>query len=271
MYFFGDDYEASINKPQHEIFCYGGYLVYKEEIKDLEQFYYKIKSNYHISNYLPLKWNLKDTNLKNFYKDENKDALLYEVIHEKNGDIRKDVLNGLKKFQIKIVFSGFRELRAETKKSDFLKWSFTNILQRISFDKNENHNIDIILDRDKENCDLFCKTYHHPYYFREGINEEEFLCKNICNNLPFISYSVTIYNPFLQIADMIVGACGSFLDYALKNRNRQKAKKYFKPIIPLIRGFDEKDFDKIFERGLIIKSVLDKEPIKSKIIELYYD
>ena len=83
MYFFGDDYEASINTPQHEIFCYGGYLVYKEEIKDLEQFYYKIKSNYHISNYLPLKWNLKDTNLKNFYKDENKDTLLDEVIHKK--------------------------------------------------------------------------------------------------------------------------------------------------------------------------------------------
>lgn len=269
MYFFGDNYEASIDKPQQEVFCYGGYLIEKEYIKPLEEFYYEIKENYNIPNYFPLKWNLKDTTLTRFYIERNCIKLLEEIINCKKGNIREDILKGLKDFSIKIIFSSFRELREKTEKSDFLKWSFTNILQRISYEKKEDSYIDIILDRDKEYCSLFCETYMFPYYFGKGLNGEQFDCKEICNNVPFISYSVTIYNPFLQIADMIIGACGTFLNFALRNRNKQKAKQYFIPIIPLIRGFDNHNCEQIFSRGLMIKPDEDKELVKDKFYELY--
>jgi len=269
MYFFGDNYEASIDKPQQEIFCYGGYLIRKEDIKLLEECYYGIKENYKIPRHFPLKWNLKDTNLSRFYEDNNSGSLLKEVINCEKGNIREDILKSLPDFQIMILFSSFRELRKKTEKTDFLEWSFTNILQRISYEKKEDSNIDIILDRDKKYCNLFCETYMSPYYFRKGLNGEQFDCEEICNNIPFINYSVTIYNPFLQIADMIIGACGTFLNFALKDRDRQKAKQYFIPIIPLIRGFDIRNRGQIFKWGLMIKPDEDKELVKEKFYELY--
>ncbi len=269
MYFFGDNYETSINKPQPEVFCYGGYLIEKEDIKSLEEFYYGIKKNYKIPYHFPLKWNLKDTILTKFYEEENYGNLLGEIINCKRGNIREDILKGLQNFKIKIIFSGFRELRKKTGKSDFLKWSFTNILQRIFYEKKENSYIDIILDREEEYFNLFCSTYTKPYYFRIGLNDEQFDCKKIQDNTPFISYSVTIYNPFLQIADMIIGACGTFLNFALKDRERQKAEQYFKPIISLIRGFNDGNCEKIFSWGLLIKPDQDKELVKGKFYELY--
>jgi len=109
-----------------------------------------------------------------------------------------------------------------------------------------------------------------PYYSGKGLNDEQFDCKEICRNISFISYSVTIYNPFLQIADMIIGACGAFLNFALRgDRNKQKAKQYFIPIIPLIRGFDNRNCEQIFSRGLMIKPDEDKELVKDKFYELY--
>jgi len=268
MYFFGDNYEASIDRPQQEIFCYGGYLIDKEYVKPLEEFYYKIKENYEIPNHFPLKWNLRDNNLTRFYEEENHGNLLEEILKCKKGNIREDIIKGLHDFPIKIIFSGFRELREETNKSDFLEWSFTNILQRISYEKKDDSYIDIILDRDKEYCNLFCETYASPYYLGEGLSNEQFDCQKICNNIPFISYSVTIYNPFLQMADMIVGACGTFLNFALKGRDRQKAKQYFIPIIPLIRGYDEGNCEKIFNWGLMIRPDRDNKLVKSKFYEL---
>jgi hypothetical protein len=268
MYFFGDNYEASINRPQQEVFCYGGYLIGKEDLKSLEENYYRIKEKYKIPHYLPLKWNLKDTNLSKFYEDKNSGDLLEKIINCEEGNIREDILKSLSDFKITIIFSGFRELREEIEKKDFLKWSFTNILQRISYEKKEDSYIDIVLDRDKEHCNLFCETYMFPYYFRKGLNDEHFDCKEICNNIPFISYSVTIYNPFLQIADMIIGACGTFLNFALKNKEKQKTEQYFKPIIPLIRGFDNYQSEQIFSRGLLIKPDEDKELVKEKFCQI---
>ena len=271
MYFFGDNYETSINRSQQEVFCYGGYLIGKKYLKSLEENYNRIKEKYEIPHYLPLKWNLKDTSLSKIYEVNNSGDLLDEIKNCEEGDIREDILNSLSNFQVTVVFSGFRELREETEKEDLLKWSFTNILQRISYEKKANSYIDIVLDRDQEHFNLFCETYMFPYYFRKGINNEQFDCQAISNNTPFISYSVTIFNPFLQIADIIIGACGAFLNYALKNKEKQKAVKYFKPIIPLVRGFDNYQSEQIFSRGLLIKPDLDKELTKERYFEIIND
>jgi len=268
MYFFGDNYEAVIGKSKPDIFCYGGFLISKENLKPLEECCYQIKDNYSIPNHLPLKWNLKDTSLTKFYEENNSIELLEKIRNCEKGDIREDILKSLSDFQIKILFSGFRELRTKTKKAELLEWSFTNILQRLSYEKKEENYINIVLDRDKENYNLFCKTYAYPYYFEKGIHNEHFNCTKICNNLPFISYSVTIYNPFLQIADLVIGACGAFLKYALKDREKQNAYKYFKPIVPLLREFDPNNLGQLLQRGLIIKPEEDKELVKNKLFEI---
>jgi hypothetical protein len=268
MYFFGDNHETSVGKPEPEIFCYGGYLISKENLKPLEECYYQIKDNYQIPHHLPPKWNLKDKSLSKFYEEYNSVKLLEKIMYSEKRDIRKDILKCLSDYQIKILFSGFRELRTKTQKAELLEWSFTNILQRLSYEKRDENCINIILDRDKESYKLFCETYMYPIYFQKGIQGEYFHCKKICKNIPFITYSVTIFNPFLQIADIIIGACGSFLKYALKDKEKQNAFKYFKIIIPLIRGFESTNIDQLFQRGLMIKPLEDEELVKDKIIEI---
>jgi len=269
VYFFGDNHETSVGNPEPEIFCYGGYLISKENLKPLEECYYQIKDDYQIPHHLPLKWNLKDNSLVKFYKEYNSVKLLEKIMYCEKRDIRKDILKCLSDYQIKILFSGFRELRTKAKKEELLKWSFTNILQRLSFDKKEDLHLNIILDREKEEYKIFCNTYLYSYYFGVGsYDQQEFLSKMICKNIPFITYSVTIFNPFLQIADIIIGACGSFLKYALKDREKQNAYKYFKIILPLIRGFESTNIDQLFQRGLMIKPLEDEVLVKDKIIEI---
>ena len=268
MYFFGDNHEAAMGKYIHNAFYYGGYLISKENLKPLEDDFNQIKDKYSIPNDFPLKFNLKDTTIKKFYKDKNSSELLESITKCEKGDVREDILKRLPNFKIMVFFSGFRELRAKTEKRDLLKWSFTNILQRISFEMKDDKFINMVLDRDEENYKLFCETYLHPYYFEKGICNEEFKCKDICKNIPFITFSVTIFNPFLQIADIIVGACGTFLKYALKNRDKQSACKYLKPIIPLIRGFNTICPEQLFQQGLIIKPDEDRELVKDKLFKL---
>lgn len=268
MYFFGDNHEAAMDKSSHNVFYYGGYLISKESLKLLEDNFNEIKDNYSIPHHFPLKFNLKDNALKKFYENNNSYKLLQNIIDCVEGDIREDILKNLLSFEIMILFSGHRELRTRTEKKELLKWSFTNILQRISYEKTDDKIINMILDRDEENYNLFCETYLYPYYFEKGICNEKFKCKNICKNIPFITFSATIFNPFLQIADIIVGACGAFLKYAFKNRDKQNAYKYFKPIIPLIRGFNNIFPEQLFRRGLIIKPDQDRELAKDKFIKL---
>jgi len=262
MYFFGDNYEASKEKPEHEIFCYGGYLLKKNELKDIEKYYYKIKKEYNIPRDLPIKWNLKDVNLKKIYMERGQEKLLGEIIKNSN-DIREKILSFLSDFSVELIFCSFRELREKTKKIDFIEWSFTNILQRIFY---KNKRINIVLDRD-EYINNLSKTYFSPYYLKKGINGEDFYencIKNICNSLPFISFSVTVYNPFLQIADIIIGACGNFLKNTIKNIENKQVKKCFLSIIPKIRGYP----NKIFEYGFLIHPSEDKGIIQMKFNEL---
>jgi hypothetical protein len=256
LYFFGDNYECKLGTIlSHNIFCYGGFLIKKEKIKDFEKSYTQIKTDkYKIPEWLPLKWNLLDTNLKKFYEANNQ-LSLWNNIKDKSKELRFDVINVLKDFDIKVIFCSFRELGLRRIKHNLIQWAFTNILQRAFF---ESQSLEIVLDWDTEIRDTFFKSYLYPYYFSQGKSGETFfpIClQNIKNTVPFISFSSTLYNPFLQVADIVVGCCGSFIEYVLKNKNESLVKQLFPSLIPSIRGYKDGD---IFTWGFIVSPENDK-------------
>jgi len=267
LYFFGDNYECELGKIfSRNIFCYGGFLIKKENLKEFEIRFQQIKKDkYSIPEFLPLKWNLLDTKLKKMYEAHNQ-LSLWKDIKDKSKEIRLDVINLLKDFDIKIIFCNFRQLGLQ-KKQNLIQWAFTNIIQRAFF---ESQTLQIILDWDAEIRDIFFESHLYPYYFGRGKDNETFYpacLQNIKTSIPFICFSSTLFNPFLQVADMLVGCCGSFIEFAFKNKNENLVKYLFPSLIPSIRGYKE---GQVFSWGFIVKPREDEQQVmeKFKIIEM---
>lgn len=271
MYFFADDispyHEKDIKHP--DTFCYGGYLIRQEHLKPLERRLEAIKDKYNIPASLPVKFNFRDGPLERMYDKYDKKDLLDEI-KQKSYAIRRDILSAVIDFDIKIIFSGFRELRTDANSKDFLSWSFTKILQRIPFESiKENKTFNCVLDWDEKNRDVFTGAYHSPYYKEIGLEGETFYpdaISGIKKCQPYITFSVTVYNPFLQIADIIVGTCGSFLEYCFKDKKHKNLVEGLFPIIaPYIRGFDKGD---VFSWGLLIEPSADRQIVKNVFAEI---
>lgn len=270
MYFFADDLKTTSDSHVscHDIFCYGGYLIKKENIKHLEQLINETKIQYEIPIDMPIKWNFKDNRIRKYYEQKGKSELLSKII-EKSYEIRKTLLFKVQQSGIKIIISGFRELRSEQDRQSLFEWSFTNILQRIPFEQPQESNfINIILDWEQEDKNLFMNCFSHPYYHGKGLNNESFLSyclERIQQSLPYISFSGTLYNPFLQLVDIIIGSCGAFLDYVFKNKDQRLAQEIFPFVIPMLRGYGMGD---IFSWGLLIKPIEDLALVRDKFREM---
>jgi len=272
VYFFADDIQANSNKSPVgcDIFYYGGFLVKENEVKILENKIKEVKNRFNIPSYLPLKWNLKDSRLVKFYKKHGKQDILQKIIPS-SYEIRKYLLRNISESNIKIIISGFRSLKLFNKSNrvQCLTWAFTNILQRVPFEQSgDSPFVKFILDWEGNNRDVFLSTYHRPYHEKIGCNGETFYppcIEKICNGLPFISFSSTLYNPFLQLADIIVGACSAFLEYAYKDKDPKLAKEIFPLVAPKIRGFSDGD---IFSWGFLVRPERDKHLIERKFYEI---
>lgn len=266
MYLFIDDYKTTSGAfIKNDFFSYGGLLVKKEKLKELETRFNSVKDSYNIPAYLPLKWNFKDTSSMKMYRSFKKHKLWKETLPISK-DIRMDILRLLAEVDAKVIFACFRKLkRTKILPNKLSQWALTNIIQRAYF---ETTPIEIIIDWEDKERNLLSESYLWPYYFGKGRHDETFLpycMNNLQSGNPYISYSVTIYNPFLQIADIAVGCCGNFVGCCLKGNNRPLAVETFEVLVKSIRGYKSGN---IFSWGFLISPSEDKVRVERELIKL---
>jgi hypothetical protein len=270
MIFFGDDIEfvsrASVTTSQ-DVFCIGGFGIKSiDSIANVERVIESVKSTYGVPPDLPLKWNMKDTKVEQLYKEKGQEKLLTKA-RQQSTHIRKEIISKLPDLGIRVIVSSTRNLKTWLKnqpKNQLYEWGFTALLQRFGLaSKGDPHSF-IVLDWESERRDIYCKTYQNGYYKGTGRAGEQYFIGALRNlpAIPYLSFSVTIYNPLLQLADFIVGYTGDLIEWCYTGKNEAVVKNFF----PYIREcFDKSPSGEILGWGLVIQPKTDKPIILQKI------
>ncbi|MDH5683240.1 MAG: hypothetical protein OEZ20_02110 [candidate division WOR-3 bacterium] len=273
MIFFGDDVElvsgtsATISQ---DVFCVGGFGIKSiDSIQKVERIIELVKSNYDIPPYLPLKWNMKDTKLEQLYKEKGKEKLLAKV-RQQSASIRTEIMAKLPPLGIRVIVASTRNLKTWLRnqpKNQLYEWGFTALLQRFGMASKGDPQSFIILDWESDRRDIYCKTYQNGYYKGTGRTGELYLSGPLQNipAIPYLSFSVTAYNPILQLADLIVGYAGALIEWCYARKNERVVKELF----PYMNQcFDKSPSGEILGWGLVIQPKTDKPIIWRKIKSL---
>lgn len=254
MIFYGDDTEfasdPSSGKSQ-DVFCVGGFGIKDfTSVRKIEELIESVKNAYNVPLDLPLKWNMKDTKVKKLYSErENKE--LHKQILKDFGNIRMDIMRELPKLDIRVIVNSIRNL-SSMPKNQLYEWGFTNLLQRFGLSsKSEPVNF-VVLDWESERRDSYCRVYQNAYYKGEGRGGEPYISGPLKNlgAIPYLSFSVTVYNPILQLADFIVGCTGDFLKACYTGGKDKKVETFF----PYVKEcFAKSPAGQILKYGLVVR------------------
>jgi hypothetical protein len=255
MIFFGDDTEfisRSRSGKSPDVFCIGGFGISDFAcVVRIEELIDSVKVAHDIPVDLPVKWNMKDNKVKKLYREKGQEALLKQISADFD-DIRKEIMQELPQLGIRIIVSSIRNL-GQTK-NQLYEWGFTALLQRFGLSaKTRGETINfIVLDWEEEKRDVYCEVYQRAYSVGRGRGEEPYLSgpfKNI-PAIPYLSFSVTVYNSLLQLADFVVGCTGDFLKSCYTGRNNRNVRRFF----PFIRECLERSGGgQILNWGLIVQ------------------
>lgn len=273
MIFFGDDIEfvsgASTTSSQ-DVFCIGGFGIKGiDTIQKVEQAIESVKYNYKIPPDLPLKWNMKDTKVEKLYKEKGQQKLLSKVVQQ-SPSIRKEIISKLPDLGIRAIVSITRNLKTWLKnqpKNQLYEWGFTALLQRFGMASKGDPISLVVLDWESERRDIYCKTYQSGYYKGTGRRGETFFSGPLQNlpAIPYLSFSVTVYNPLLQLADLIVGYAGTLIEWCYTGKNEKVVKEFF-PYMK--RCFDKSPSGELLGWGLTIQPKTDRSIICNLINKL---
>lgn len=239
---FLDDTEIVVDPddPQPDIFVFGGYFIRQELLHAFQQRICETKFSHGFIWHAPVKWNLRDTSLREFYKTErllnpeNPDELL-----TKSFAIRRDLLSLLKEFDAQIFISARYDIsRKEANRSQYYQWAFENLLQRVGLMaklKNtkecQSSSVSLVVDWPQSGIDkrLF-DVYMGGYYFGRGFDSHQNYFSGDLRQYQFadsIYHASTLHSGPLQIADLVVGCCRDFLSWAYKGTNLHKIAGLF--------------------------------------------
>lgn len=273
MIFFGDDTEFVSRKSAaslQDVFCIGGFGISSiDSIPKLEQLIESVKSDYGIPPDLPLKWNMRDTKLEQLYKEKKQEKLLKKARQE-SASMRKEIIARLPELGVRVIVSSMRNLKTWLRnepKNQLYEWGFTAFLQRFGLASKGDPVSFIVLDWESDRRDIYCGAYQNGYYKGTGRMGEPYISGPLQSLpvMPYLSFSVTVYNPLLQLADFVVGYAGTLIAWCYTGRNEQIAKAFF----PYMREcFDKSPRGEIVGWGLVIQPKIDKTMIRQKIRSL---
>ncbi len=268
MYFFMDNSEFTrrylgVLFPT-DYFVLGGYLASTREMKTIEDGVKEIKENYEIPVNLPIKWNLKD--IRKIYQSSEK-LDIYKKIMDYSDEIRLSMVSLLNRINCKLIMSAKPAYKKEFRRKAY-EWAFINILQRLGYAAYEEiqsadyPSISIIMDWPEAQDRSFFRTYSNAYY----LGEPNFDCGDLkaLNFNVNLAVSTTINSPHLQLADICVGITKEFIRWSYEEKNVEKVKKFFPPLVPFFRKGPR---DKITRYGLIVNTE-DYPLIEKKIKEI---
>jgi hypothetical protein len=205
---------------------------------------------------------MKDNKVKKLYMEGGNNNLWKQIIRHSD-EIRMDIMRELNKLDIRCIVSSIRRLGSQSK-NQLYEWAFTALLQRFGLSARGEPVNFIVLDWESERRNLYCEVYQNAYYKGKGKGGEQYFSGPLRNlpAIPYLSFSVTVYNPILQLADFIVGCTGDFLKACYTEKLNKKAKTFF----PFVANcFDKSPTGQILKWGLIVQPRDDESVIKRNL------
>jgi len=268
MFFIADNSElSSPYEKTQDIFCVGGFFASGKTIKQMEMILRDIKNWYSIPEILPLKWNMKDKKITTLYEQHNLMDNL-SVLISKSDLWREEIFKRLSDLDISLVVSGMRKLGV-TSKEDVCYMLFVNLIERVVLEMkrfSDQEIIQIVLDWEQELRDKYCNIYSQIYYYGKANGSFSFpILQQQSNVYPALNFSVCIFNPLLQIADLIIGCYRVFFEYCFKGSHEELVKKLF----PYIRRKTVSSLSgDPLGWGIVFRPHADENIIREKLIQL---
>ena len=218
-FFFLDD--AYVETGQSVAFGYGGFFVDINKLNEIKNNIEKVKLEHNIDPWIPVKWNFSDDLKKFFMKYSGKGDQGWKQIKEKSKEIRLDLLKNCR--EISIIFSVFAAQKGY-EKNELKNWMIENLFQRIGLNMQATSLNIIVCDFEHEKSkakQILEKEYFNAYYKAENYLSGPLQGRGA---FPSLTYSSTYYNPFLQLADIIVGCMRELVKGWLSGNNKQSGQ-----------------------------------------------
>ena len=218
IFFLDDNY---IEVQDQIALCYGGYFCNSNSLIALKNVINKTKKKLGLEEWMPVKWNFS-RQLENFYKKYgrvNNFNDKWKTIKQRSKAIRKTILQEVVQQEgiIRILFSTFSSPKRYN--NDILRnWMLENLFQRIGLNMRSSSLNIIMCDFEHEKSQtkkILEDVYFNAYYSAEGYYSGPLRERGA---FPALSYSSTYHNPYLQIADIIVGSMGQLVKDWLCNQ-----------------------------------------------------
>lgn len=232
--FYGDDSYFKSNKEieTNNITLFGGFLIEKEDEKKLIEIIQNNKGKYtHIN--MPIKWNMKDTSIKETYNEFKKTSNLEDLI-KNSREFRLNLIRDSLSINYKIIcsciqqYSIKRDVNLKTKELVF-EYMFENLITRIGNEaKSYPDQYQIVLDWPHNNNP---KPYNRNYYYMYNSKKTYSGNNNMIGPLMKLNFSPSLlfaqmnHNPLLQFADILIGALKDTIEMKLQNRDNCLGKE----------------------------------------------
>jgi hypothetical protein len=161
------------------------------------------------------------------YAAVGQDAL-YKNLLAQSDTIRLEFLQLLKEFDATVLIAAIRghSLNDLKTRRAYHSWALTMMLQRLGFDcgredSTDTMKIQVILDWPGADIQkAHFEVGHKAYHDGEGCDGQKYKAGRLRAKgfFPSLTYSSTEHNPFLQLADMTVGACTDFCKWSFSGK-----------------------------------------------------
>lgn len=264
MISFLDDSDFQITIPTHSTRyyqCFGGIFVPNTDLANLEIIINETKNNFNIPQELPLKWNFRDTKLKSVFVKSIGIERYQEILERDLDQIRTIIFQRFSQLNSKFIIS-IDEYISKNGQENAADFAFTNLLQRYGIELRERRSGEmnlIIMDRDEKRMNLLCRAYDEAYRNGPGFHAGSLRAFSI----PCLGFSVTFYNPILQLTDMMLGCWTEFLKSSLNNSHLRPAiSQNLTTLYPTLR---KSSTGTVMQYGIITSTNMNRDGIRRNL------
>lgn len=218
--------KASKEDPPRRIHLFGGIIVHRDtEVKIIDEIK-EVKSKYTHPN-MPIKWNFKDTSIKNKYLEFDKEKD-YQKMLKASRDWRFEIFQRINQFDYTIIISCIEAFSNDTKVINQMKnklntYCFENILMRAGLDAKEKGGYwQCVLDWPPDNdTKPFDRGYYQLFHLGKASSPKPAICGPLLD-LGFshsLHFTRSNHSPMLQLADMVLGATRDHIECMIQGRD----------------------------------------------------
>lgn len=226
-----------------DIFVYGGYFIDQARLAEFQARIVQIKESYGLIWHAPVKWNMRDTALRQFYDEDHwLGQYVFDLAWSNSVPIRRDLLALLGEFDATVMVSArYDKSKNPEELATYSTWAFENLLQRMGmmaqsrYPNKDYPGFQIVADwpsgaLEKRMFDIYLGGYH----FGHGITTGQSYFSGPLKQYGFadsLLHASTLHSGPLQVADMVVGCCRDFIHWAWKGERRQRIDGLFDLLI----------------------------------------